>query len=285
MRLNWINGRRKIHKQLKLRVNRLGGLSGAHSPNSQPGTQPCSATWPRSTTQSESVEKYRGTLADVPDPLRNDVASALHASLVVTRAEPSAARQEVEEFARDLQTKNLQYYDSFLLSTSAQSPFKVPVVAPVFSASSPTVMGFEILNAAFDAALARDPRLIAFGEDVGLLGDVNQGFHDMQKKYRRPACDRYRHPRSYDSGAGHRHGAARASPNMRNTIYRLFALCVADHVRRSGQLALADCRSAKSARDHPHPRSPAGRHLALRFSHGRHPQLSCTGCMCWYRAT
>ncbi len=44
-------------------------------------------------------------------------------------------------------------------------------------------MGFEVVNAAFDAALAREPRLIAFGEDVGKLGDVNQGFHDLQKKY------------------------------------------------------------------------------------------------------
>jgi pyruvate/2-oxoglutarate/acetoin dehydrogenase E1 component/TPP-dependent pyruvate/acetoin dehydrogenase alpha subunit len=137
----------------------------------------------KSTTQSESVEQYRATLANVPDPLRNDIASTLHTSLVVTRAEPSTARQDVEDFTIDLQTRNLQYYDSFLLSTSAQSPFKVPTVPPVFSASSPTVMGFEILNSAFDAALAREPRLIAFGEDVGLLGDVNQGFHDMQKKY------------------------------------------------------------------------------------------------------
>jgi len=136
-----------------------------------------------STAQSEEVEKYRDALANVPDPLRNEVASALHASLVATRTEPSAARQKVEEFARDLQTKNIQYYDSFLLSNSKQSPFKIPPVAPVFSDASPMVMGFEILNATFDAALARDPRLIAFGEDVGLLGDVNQGFHDMQKKY------------------------------------------------------------------------------------------------------
>lgn len=136
-----------------------------------------------STAQSETVEKHRDALAAVPDPLRNEVAAALHAGLVATRTEPSTARQAVEIFARDLQTKNLQYYDSFLLSTSAQSPFKVPMIAPVFSAASPTVMGFEILNSVFDIALARDPRLIAFGEDVGLLGDVNQGFHDMQKKY------------------------------------------------------------------------------------------------------
>ena len=40
-----------------------------------------------------------------------------------------------------------------------------------------------MVNAAFDAALAREPRLIAFGEDVGKLGDVNQGFKGLQEKY------------------------------------------------------------------------------------------------------
>jgi pyruvate/2-oxoglutarate/acetoin dehydrogenase E1 component/TPP-dependent pyruvate/acetoin dehydrogenase alpha subunit len=136
-----------------------------------------------STNNSEVIEKYRDGLADLQDLLRNDVAVALHNSLVATRSEPSEARQQVEIFARDLQKTNLKYYDSFLLSTSAESPFKVPVIPPEFSDSSPTVMGFEVLNSAFDAALARDPRVIAFGEDVGLLGDVNQGFHGMQTKY------------------------------------------------------------------------------------------------------
>jgi pyruvate/2-oxoglutarate/acetoin dehydrogenase E1 component len=31
--------------------------------------------------------------------------------------------------------------------------------------------------------LGRDPRVIGFGEDVGFLGDVNQGFKGMQEKY------------------------------------------------------------------------------------------------------
>jgi pyruvate/2-oxoglutarate/acetoin dehydrogenase E1 component/TPP-dependent pyruvate/acetoin dehydrogenase alpha subunit len=136
-----------------------------------------------STSQSDVIETYRDKLADQQDVLRSDVAATLHASLVATRAEPSEARQQVEVFARDLRQDRLQYYDSFLLSTSKESPFKVPVVPAEFSEQSKTVMGFEILNAAFDAALAREPRLVAFGEDVGQLGDVNQGFHGMQAKY------------------------------------------------------------------------------------------------------
>ncbi len=43
--------------------------------------------------------------------------------------------------------------------------------------------GFEVLNACFDDALGRMPNLVAFGEDVGQLGDVNQGFLHLQKKY------------------------------------------------------------------------------------------------------
>jgi 2-oxoisovalerate dehydrogenase E1 component len=136
-----------------------------------------------STGHSDEIEEFRDKLADLPDVLRNDVAVALHDSLVITRSEPSEARQQVEIFTRDLQEKNLQYYNSFLLSTSTESPFKVPVVPAKYSESSPTVMAFEVLNSAFDAALARDPRVIAFGEDVGFLGDVNQGFHGMQAKY------------------------------------------------------------------------------------------------------
>jgi len=45
------------------------------------------------------------------------------------------------------------------------------------------VMGFEVMNAAFDKLLEKESRLIAFGEDVGFLGDVNQGFRGMQEKY------------------------------------------------------------------------------------------------------
>jgi hypothetical protein len=117
-----------------------------------------------STNHAEEVEGFRDSLAAVPDVLRSDVASALHDSLVVTRSESSEARQQVENFANDLRKNREQYYNSFLLSSSAESPLIVPATPAIFSDSSPTVMGFEILNSVFDAALARDPRVIAFGE-------------------------------------------------------------------------------------------------------------------------
>ncbi|HYC86550.1 MAG TPA: transketolase C-terminal domain-containing protein, partial [Chryseosolibacter sp.] len=56
-------------------------------------------------------------------------------------------------------------------------------IDPVFSDSSSIVDGREVLQHCFDAALERDPRVLAFGEDVGKIGDVNQGFAGLQQKH------------------------------------------------------------------------------------------------------
>ena len=137
----------------------------------------------KESSHSKQLAKIRDSLKDVPVLNRNDVASALHKALVITREKPSAAREAVKKFANQLEKDNLETYASDLYSSSDKSPLKVPVVPPTFSDDSPMLMGFEILNAAFDAAFEREPRLIAFGEDVGMLGDVNQGMRDLQEKY------------------------------------------------------------------------------------------------------
>jgi 2-oxoisovalerate dehydrogenase E1 component len=89
----------------------------------------------------------------------------------------------VSAFAKKLEDENRTYYQSYVYSDSTYSPLKVQAIPPVYSKDAAMMMGFEVLNAAFDHALAREPRLIAFGEDVGKLGDVNQGFRGLQEKY------------------------------------------------------------------------------------------------------
>ncbi|MEO5909143.1 MAG: transketolase C-terminal domain-containing protein, partial [Ginsengibacter sp.] len=42
---------------------------------------------------------------------------------------------------------------------------------------------FEILNKYFDELFAHNKKVIAFGEDLGHIGDVNQGFSGLQDKY------------------------------------------------------------------------------------------------------
>lgn len=77
-------------------------------------------------------------------------------------------------------------YHTNLYSHTPKNALNVPVVRPEFDHPDGKVIrknGYEILNAFFDIALERDPSVFAFGEDVGKIGDVNQGFAGLQKKY------------------------------------------------------------------------------------------------------
>ncbi len=131
-------------------------------------------------SHASALEQIRGRLASLPSVTRRDVHSAAHEALRLLRDEAHPAKQILIQWKNEQDAINLERYGSHLYSRRA---LNVPEVKPVYSADSPTVAGFEILNAAFDALLAREPRLIAFGEDVGRLGDVNQGFRGMQEKY------------------------------------------------------------------------------------------------------
>ena len=129
------------------------------------------------------LEQIRFDLTAIQAPLRREVVAALQDALILTRGERSAERENLTRFAQSIDQEIRDYYQSFMISESPRSPLKVEVVPPAYNSDSPTVMGFEVVNACFDAALAREPRLVAFGEDVGQLGDVNQGFRGMQEKY------------------------------------------------------------------------------------------------------
>jgi pyruvate/2-oxoglutarate/acetoin dehydrogenase E1 component len=132
---------------------------------------------------ADSLEQIRVRLEAVPNPIRKDMVAAVHEALVLTRDESPSVREKLIEWQRSLEPLQADRYDSFLTSPLADSVLQVEEIKPVYAPDAPLVMGFEVVNAAFDAALSREPRLVAFGEDVGKLGDVNQGFRGLQEKY------------------------------------------------------------------------------------------------------
>jgi len=130
--------------------------------------------------QIEGVLKRLGRLAN---PHRRDLLGAAQESLIHTRTEKSQIRDQLVEWRDEMEEAGYQRYGSYLHSESEASALTVEVVEAQFSDSSPLVNGFEVLNRCFDEALGRYPNLVAFGEDVGQLGDVNQGFMGLQEKY------------------------------------------------------------------------------------------------------
>jgi len=130
--------------------------------------------------QPPELAEIQQRLLDLQAPFRRDLHSAAHEALRGLRNTDHPAKQVLVQWKVQQDEASLARYGSDLYSNSALG---VEEVKPVYSPGSPTLMGFEIVNAAFDSILSRDPRVIAFGEDVGKLGDVNQGFKGMQEKY------------------------------------------------------------------------------------------------------
>jgi len=79
--------------------------------------------------------------------------------------------------------ENFARYNSHVMSQSSDASIEVSEIKAEYSESSPLVDGREVLQACFDAAMSRDPRVFAIGEDVGKIGDVNQAFAGLQDKY------------------------------------------------------------------------------------------------------
>lgn len=127
------------------------------------------------------LEAERDDLRRRTTPLRRDLAVAAHRALVAARGTPAA--EPLIRWRREQEARMAERYHTHLLSESAEAAARVPALPPEYTADSVEVDGYKVLNACFDAALKRDPRVIAFGEDVGRLGDVNQGFVDLQARY------------------------------------------------------------------------------------------------------
>ena len=133
--------------------------------------------------QAADLHTVKNRLLTNPAPLRRDAMAGVRAALVLLKDEDSPQRQALVKWKREQDQANQERYGSHLYSQSAELALNVIATPPVYSQNSPLVHGFEVLNACFDAALQRDPRVLAFGEDVGRLGDVNQGMRGLQEKY------------------------------------------------------------------------------------------------------
>jgi len=116
-------------------------------------------------------------------PLKLDAVKSLKYALRLHRSIPSEARDKAREWLNEFNKTVTDEYDSHLYSESDFAAESVVGVKAIYSPESARVDGREILQACFDKALERDAKVLAFGEDLGKIGDVNQGFAGLQEKY------------------------------------------------------------------------------------------------------
>lgn len=101
----------------------------------------------------------------------------------ILRFEELPARTKLIAWVERTSEENFQRYSSHLFSQSDQAAINVEEIKPEYNEDSPLVDGREVLQANFEALFRNDPRIFAFGEDVGMIGDVNQGFAGLQEKF------------------------------------------------------------------------------------------------------
>jgi len=130
---------------------------------------------------SEQIAASVKEINNLKEPLRRDVMKLL--GKVSYLAGDSTATNQLHQFYKSLREDANEKYSSVLHSVSAQRVGNIAVVKPAYNGDDVSLNGFEILNRFFDHTLSTNNKVFAFGEDVGNIGDVNQGFAGLQEKH------------------------------------------------------------------------------------------------------
>ena len=134
-----------------------------------------------SATASAEIKNISAVLGANKEPMRREVLKAMATALDLTGKQP--ATQGVQQYFEELKLANAKIYNTLLYNEGSKSALKVNVIKPYYTEDAPTVNGYEILNKYFDALFASNNKVAAFGEDLGFIGDVNQGFSGLQEKH------------------------------------------------------------------------------------------------------
>lgn len=115
------------------------------------------------------------------EPLRRDILKTL--SLAMEAAPDSPSLDSVKNYYQSLLQQSRKLHNTYLYNQGPKSALKVPEVKPLIPFDAQHINAYEILNKYFDALFTHHPLVFAFGEDVGFIGDVNQGFAGLQQKH------------------------------------------------------------------------------------------------------
>ncbi len=129
------------------------------------------------------ITKIKNDLIAIEEPSKKDLASMARKSLRYLLGEDTpeklALSQWIDQFFKDMEPK----YSSHLYNELPNRATAVQEVKPSYTSDPEMVDGRVILRDNFDKLFAKYQEALIFGEDSGVIGDVNQGLEGLQKKY------------------------------------------------------------------------------------------------------
>lgn len=133
--------------------------------------------------KSADLMAIREELRKTVTPLRRNAVSAVRKAIRLLRTDGGQSRQGLRAWLKRTNDENEDRFSSYLYSQSPESPMLVKGVPAHYADDAPLLDGYLLMQHYFDSLFARDARMVALGEDVGQIGDVNQGFAGLQEKY------------------------------------------------------------------------------------------------------
>lgn len=133
--------------------------------------------------QPAKLNEIANSLKETLNPIKSDVIRAVRKSLRYLKDEETEAKRALQAWLQETRKTRFDEYSSHMYSESAEAAIKIGEVRPEYKEDSRMVDGREVLQACFDHHLSTNPLVFAIGEDVGKIGDVNQGFAGLQDKH------------------------------------------------------------------------------------------------------
>jgi len=135
-----------------------------------------------SINHKERIQKYISELSAIKSPLKKEM--LVIARKILRFIEVPNSKVLLSNWITNYIGITQGRFSSNLYSDSDKNVFSVQKVLPEYAENAkPDSDGRMILRDNFDALFTKYPETLIFGEDVGNIGDVNQGLEGMQEKY------------------------------------------------------------------------------------------------------
>ncbi|MEL6986556.1 MAG: thiamine pyrophosphate-dependent enzyme [Bacteroidota bacterium] len=132
---------------------------------------------------TSSIKTLETELKQVVNPTLDEVYQNAKRVFYLIMSTDAVQTEQIKTWLKSWKQTTDKRYHTNLYSDSVKSALKVPVVYAEYDEEPQVLNAYQILNQFFDKTLEQNPNVFAFGEDVGRIGDVNQGFAGLQQKY------------------------------------------------------------------------------------------------------
>ena len=120
---------------------------------------------------------------EIEEPTYKDLLHNSRKALRILTQFNHPVKDEIRNWKEELTKRLNPKFSSHLYSESQYRLDKIVPIPVEYSDDAELVDGRIIIRDNFDSLLESNDKLLIFGEDVGVIGDVNQGLEGMQSKY------------------------------------------------------------------------------------------------------